>query len=125
VRGLLAGLTVCLLAALLLVLVDGVGREDPHLAASWLQDAEWACTAIWSDRWPRFRTRACGTKGQFTLDRRRWKVRTVSLRWLRLGSSGKFPRQGAILTSVSTGFQGAVAPRERSALLGSFVPRTS
>ena len=110
-RGFLAGLTVCLLAALLLVLVDGVGREDSHLAASWLQDAEWACTAIWSDRWPRFRTRACGTKGQFTLDKRRCKVRTVSLGgsdWAVVASS---PVRVAILTSVSIGFQGAVTPR--------------
>ncbi len=124
-KGLLAGLAVCLLAALLLVLVDGMGRENSHPAASWLQDAQWACTTIASDRWLQFHTRARGTKWQFTLNKRRWKDTHCQVRWLRLHSGGKFPVKATILSSVSTSFQGAVAPREQSALLGSFVPRTS
>jgi hypothetical protein len=94
VRGLLAGLAVCLLAALLLVLVDRVRRENSHPAASWLQDAQWACTTIASDKWLQFHTCAHGTKWQFALNKRRWKDTHCQVRWLRLHSGGKFPRQG-------------------------------
>ena len=93
-KGLLAGLAVCLLAALLLVLVDGVGRENSHPAANWLQDAQWACTTIGSNWWLQFHTRARRTKWQFTLDKRRWKDTHCQVRWLRLRSRGKFPHQG-------------------------------
>ena len=93
-RGLLAGLAVCLLAALLLVLVDGAGRENSHPVANWLQDTQWACTTIASDRWLQFHTCACGTKWRFMLDKRRRKDTHCQVRWLRLRSGGRFPRQG-------------------------------
>ncbi len=103
-KRLFAGLAVCLLAALLLALVDGVGRENSHPAVSWLQDVQWACTTIASYRWLQFHTCARGTKWQFALDKRRWKDTHCQVRWLRLRSAGKFPVKAAILSSVRIGF---------------------
>ena len=123
-RGLLAGLAICLLAALLLVLVDGAGRENSHPAANWLQDAQRALQPSGVTG---------GSSSTLTPAEPSGSLRSINgggrIHTVRLGGSdcavvAGSPIKAAILSSVSIGFQGAVVPREQSALLGSFVPRT-
>jgi hypothetical protein len=132
-RELLAGLTICLIASLLLVAVaDGAGRGYLHLSAPLsltggrLWNRKWASATIWSDRVSWFRIHAGEAGWEFAFDKWQWTNTHRQLRRVRLDSGGEFLCQGApILTSVSIGFQGPVTSREQCAHLGSFVPRTS
>ena len=109
-KELLAGLTICLIASLLLIAVaDGVGRGYPHLSTSLgltvggLWDRERTLAATWSDRGPWFRIHTDEAGREFTFDRWRWRNTHQQLRRVRLDRSGKFLRQAPILTSVSIG----------------------
>jgi hypothetical protein len=101
-KELLAGLTICLIASLLLMAVaDGAGSECPHLSASLgltvgrLWSRKWASAATWSDRgsWL-FRIHA-GEAGEFAFDGWRWRNTHRQLRWVRLDSNARFLCQDA------------------------------
>ena len=75
-RELLAGLTICLIANLLLVAVaDGAGRGYPHLSAllsltgGRLSNTKWASATIWSDRVSWFRSHAGEAGWEFAFDK--------------------------------------------------------
>lgn len=122
-RELLAGLTICLIASLLLVAVaDGVGRGYPHLSAllsltgGRLWNTKWASATIWSDRVSWFRIHAGEAGWEFAFDKWQWTNTHRQLRRVRLDSSGEFLCQGADTDlgeyrfSRSCQFQGAVRP---------------
>jgi hypothetical protein len=122
-KELLAGLTICLIASLLLVAVaDGAGRGYPHLSASLgltasgLWNGEWAFAATWSNRGSWLRIHVGEAGWECTFDKWLWRNTHRQLRRVRLDSSGKFLRQGAdtyinaYRFSRSCQFQGAVRP---------------
>ena len=122
-KELLAGLTICLIASLLLMAAaDGAGRGYPHLSASLgltvgrLWTRKWAYVATWSDRGSWFRIHAGGAGWELAFDKWRWKNTHRQLSRVRLDSSGKSLCQGADTDlgeyrfSRSCQFQGAVRP---------------
>jgi hypothetical protein len=118
-KGLFAGLTVCLLVSLLLVLVaDGARRGCPPLLASLgqavrrLQGGEWAIPSIWSDRALWFRLHAGEAGWEFLLEKGRWRNTHCHLRWIRPDSSGRYLLQNGDADTGSGGFQGSVGLRE-------------
>jgi hypothetical protein len=101
-KGLLAGLTVCLLASLLLMAVmDGVERgyfyrsASLGLAAGGLRDRERAFAATWSGRAPGLRVYAGKAGSEFPLEKWRWRNTHRQAKCARLDSSGRFLRQGS------------------------------
>jgi hypothetical protein len=132
-KELLTGLTVCLLASLLLMAVaDGVERgyfyqsASLGLAVGELQDRERAFAATCVEE-PQGSTSTLARLGRSSrLRNGGGRIRTV-----RPGASGWIAAAGfsaevvAILTSASIGFQGSVSSRKQCACLGSFVPRTN
>jgi hypothetical protein len=122
-KELLAGLTICLIASLLLVAVaDEAGRGYPHLSASLgltvgrLWNGKWTFAATWSDRESWFHIHAAEVGQEFTFDKGHWGNTHRQLRPVRPDSSGESLCQGADTDlseyrfSRSCQFQGAVRP---------------
>ncbi len=130
-KGLLAGLTVCLLASLLLMTVaDGVERGYLYrsaslgLAVGGLQDRERAFAATCVEE-PQDSASTLARPGRSSRLRngggRIHTVRPGGSGWI---AAAGFSAEAAIPTSASIGFQGSVSSRKQCACLGSFVPRT-
>lgn len=131
-KGLLAGLTVCLLVSLLLVLVaDGAPRGCLPLlaslgqAASRLQGGEWVILSTLSDRTPWFRVHASEARWEFVLEKGRWRIRTAISSGSGWTAAPDISSRMAMPTSASGGFQSSVNPGEQRAHLASFAPQTS
>ena len=110
-KGLLAGLTLCLLISLSLVLVaDEVRRGCPPLlaslgqAASRLQGGEWVILSALSDRTPWFLAHAGEARWEFVLEKWRWRIRTATSGGSGWTAAADISSKTVMPTSVSGGF---------------------
>ena len=118
-KGLLGGLTMCLLVSLLLMTVaDGAGRGYPHLSMSlgsavaelWDRERTFAATRSGRTSW--FRIRAGEDKCEFMLGKW-WRRSTHRQIWgARFDRGGRFLRQGGDADILGIGFQGSISSRE-------------